>query len=317
MGSRQVLTLPSECKETVLLIGHSIANFGGDPSRIILFGQSAGGMSVDYYAYAWTKDPIVTGFIAESGSAANTAGSAQNLSAGWYMASQKLGCGGVEAGQKTLACMQSKPWRSIMDSIEKRGVTPNMGAGGFGPTVDNKLVFSDYAARKASGNFIKAPLIVGNANNEEGFYQLLAKARGQTLPMSALSPLASLMGCGPRSAALAREKAGVPVWRYIYQGEYPNQDIGIPGGAWHGSEIGIVFGTSEFLSHLPDSPEEKALGEQVRKAWTGFAKDPTHALDKMNWPRYDASKATVIHIGAVNSSAITFEEGSKTEATCS
>ena len=47
----------------------NIAAFGGDPSRIVIFGQSAGGASVDYYNYAWKDDPIIAGSILQSGTA--------------------------------------------------------------------------------------------------------------------------------------------------------------------------------------------------------------------------------------------------------
>ena len=48
-------------------VQQNIEGFGGDPSRITIFGQSAGGASVDYYSFAYTKDPIVNGLIEESG----------------------------------------------------------------------------------------------------------------------------------------------------------------------------------------------------------------------------------------------------------
>jgi carboxylesterase type B len=46
----------------------NIVNFGGDPERIIFWGQSAGGASTSYYPYSYPDDPIVAGIIADSGS---------------------------------------------------------------------------------------------------------------------------------------------------------------------------------------------------------------------------------------------------------
>lgn len=122
---------------------------------MIMFGQSSGGASVDMYSFAFASDPIVYGLIAESDTASNTAEPAKNRSAAWWESSRKAGCGGIEAGEATLPCMQSKSWQEVTDSVPQRGVTTNVGEGGYGPTGDNKTVFFDYRKRRAEGNFAK------------------------------------------------------------------------------------------------------------------------------------------------------------------
>jgi len=127
---------------------------------MIMCGQSAGGASVDMYSFAWPKDPIVYGLISESGTASNPATPPTNTSAGWFESSRSLGCGGVEAGEATIACMRTKTWQEITDSVPRRGVTANIGSGGFGPTLDNKTVFPDYSRRRAEGLFAKVVSLV-------------------------------------------------------------------------------------------------------------------------------------------------------------
>jgi len=134
----------------------NIEKFGGDPKRIMLFGQSAGGGSVDMYSYAWTKDPIVAAISPMSG---NVGVRAQTNSSSWFTVSQKVGCGGAEAGDKTLACMRSKNTQTILDAY--KGMQ-------FWPATDDKVVFNDYDKRLAEGNFIKVPYLTGNTDDEGG-----------------------------------------------------------------------------------------------------------------------------------------------------
>jgi cholinesterase len=137
-------------------IKDNIAAFGGDPERITIWGQSAGSMSVDDYAFAWYNDPdpIVNGFILSSGTALMGRGEVR-LTGGaqarnWYALSQKLGCGGEEAGANSVKCVQGKPWKDVA------AATPGMGMpGGFNPSDDNKTLFSDVYARAKRGDFIR------------------------------------------------------------------------------------------------------------------------------------------------------------------
>jgi cholinesterase len=90
----------------------------------------------------------------------------------------------------------------------------------------------------------------------------------------------------PHSTALARIKAGGPAWRSIYNGVYPNRDVGSK-GAWHGADIGMQFGTSEFLSKKPNTEVQSKMEQTIMNAWTVFAKDPKEGLMKFGWPVYD------------------------------
>ena len=54
-------------KAAVDWVKANIASFGGDPERITLWGQSAGGTSADIYAQSYPQDTGVKGLILQSG----------------------------------------------------------------------------------------------------------------------------------------------------------------------------------------------------------------------------------------------------------
>ena len=177
------------------------------------------------------------------------------MSCSWWPVSKYLGCGSEETGEKSLSCMRSKKHTEILDAMKKTGTSGLMTS--FGATADGKVVFNDYATRLADGNFIKAPLLIGNNDDEGGLTAALDKLRK---PASASrkerrqSGVEGLnLGCAAVAAAAGRRKNGVPAWRYLYKGVYPNTDIGST-GAYHTAEISMVFGTTASFSHKVSQP---------------------------------------------------------------
>lgn len=147
-------------------------------------------------------------------------------------------------------------------------------------------------------------MLVGNTNYEKGFYENLAKARGETLPASYRPPEKD--GCGPHAVAVSYRKAGLNSWRYLYSGAWGNDTAP---GAGHGAEIALVMGTIDHPSRRQPTSEEAKLSLSLRQAWSAFAKDPVNGLTKLGWPLYDEKSAdpTLIRLGGGNSSEIVFE----------
>ena len=100
-------------RKAIEWVRDNIAGFGGDPKRISIMGQSAGGAAVDFYAYAYKDDPIVAGLISHSGTALSFKPNTANFTRTSFLsAAASLGCEGSNA----VRCMREKDFAAVLNA---------------------------------------------------------------------------------------------------------------------------------------------------------------------------------------------------------
>ncbi|KAL9629785.1 MAG: hypothetical protein Q9164_006726, partial [Protoblastenia rupestris] len=262
----------------------NIRGFGGDPKKIILFGQSSGSVAIDYWSYAYAKDPIVSGFIQHSGTAFSFGNNPPDLALkNWYSASSLLGCG---SSGDVLPCMRSKNITEIEAVTTQIGrpPTPNPARSSpiFQPTADGITVFENYKALAVSGQFAKLD------NNEVGYYKIPAFSQAINLSESQWIQFNNeAFICPIAFEALNRVQNGVLMWWYRYFADWDNTRLYPTSGAYHGVDLHMVFGASKDVTGLPTSAAQRELTATMKRAWASFADNPTSRLEKLGWPRYD------------------------------
>lgn len=139
------------------------AAFGGDPSKVTIWGESAGSMSVDIHvsAYANVDPPPFRAAMMYSGQMSwgmlAATGSPTDAES-WNSLSKAVGCPG-KASERQLECMRNANATQILEQMQKLEL-------GFGPRRDNMTLPSQTAKRWRSGNIAKVPILTGTIAQE-------------------------------------------------------------------------------------------------------------------------------------------------------
>ncbi|KAJ5918838.1 hypothetical protein N7454_009982 [Penicillium verhagenii] len=251
----------------------NIAQFGGDPEQMILWGQSAGAGSVDIQNFAYPDEPIVQGFAANSGSVFLTLDTRSTDTAGTNFSSvaSYFGCSG--SAQDELSCLRKVPATNITAYLD----TSNGSSLTFAPFIDDRIIFDNYTERYLGNHLSDKPAIFGS-NLDEGtlWYDATDSAAAKAMTLSTFEcPV-------PYSTAL-RQSLGLTTYRYQYRGNFTNISPESGLGAYHTAELPLIFGTSSIYG--PDTRFEKVVSAKMQDLWLAFAKDPDSGLAQQGWPR--------------------------------
>ncbi|KAL9484085.1 hypothetical protein ACSS6W_002874 [Trichoderma asperelloides] len=297
----------------------NIKQFGGDPNKITISGQSAGGVAVDYWTYAYEKDPIINGVIAHSGNVFSFPVNAPGVpERNWDTVVAAVDC---TSASDVMACMREADWQAIKAAAAGIKPTPSTSVlrsiPAFYPMPDEEIVFSDYVNLTSSGSFAKVPMLLGNNNNEDGYYRIPAYASG-IIPTDAqvASFLLESFTCPVSHQASARRAHGVPAWAYRYMADWNNTRLYPTSGAYHGVDLHMIFGASADVSGLPTTADQRSLTRLMQHAWYSFSNNPSSGLRSIGWPQFNQKTDSLIVLGENNAPTAQFVHPSTFNSPC-
>ncbi len=293
-------------------VSDNIANFGGDPDDVTIFGESAGGMSVATLMAAPSARGLFSKAIPQSGAGHATT----SPEVGARIAKRFCAVVGVEPGD-----------RAALDALTTEQVIAGVEAVGASLQTDNDLFGEDWAGMSMpfqpiwGGSFLpKAPIeaiaggsaaeittLVGTTLEEWKLFTLMLPP--EALRTRAVRPLRNLCAKAGRSPdevvaayesklggepseldlrnaletdrnfripairlAEAQVNAGANVWMYRFDWRTPAFDGAM--GACHALEIPFVFDNLDApgVDIFTGGEAPQPLADRMHAAWVAFAK---------------------------------------------
>ena len=298
----------------------NIAGFGGDPDRITIAGQSAGGQGV----HNLTASPLARGTfhraIVESASATMTGRTLADSEADGVKFAQAKGAA-------TLAELRARSWQEIVAPLP---AAPAPAGGGRGPAPIRFSVIVDGYALPApvmeivgQGKQNDVPTLTGSNADENGaspqpavtvdeyVRQVRARWGEDADAFLKLYPAASDEQARAALNESARDQARTALYRwamarartaktkaylYFWNHVLPGPDAA-KYGAFHTSEVPYVLNTLS-MSDRPFTDVDRRIADTLSSYWVNFATTGDPNGDGLPaWPAVDGTSWTTMELG--------------------